>query len=168
MERKDFKWVLNNFECILGVACSITMVCLIFLQVVSRYIFQNSISWSEELAIIFFICSIYFGACGAILKNQHIRMEIVINLLGIKMKGVVKIVSNVFFAVFMAILAQAMGGIVLNMYKIGLKTAVTQIPRWIIYALILFSFLLILVRLVQDSVNTFREIRGNSTKEVKK
>ena len=54
----------------------VVMVVVIFLQVVMRYVFQNSLSWSEELARYLFLWQVWVGASYATKKSRHLRVEI--------------------------------------------------------------------------------------------
>ena len=56
------KKFLNEFEVYLGTVCSIAMVAILFANVVGRYVMHSSIKWAEEVCLMLFILSIYFGA----------------------------------------------------------------------------------------------------------
>jgi TRAP-type C4-dicarboxylate transport system permease small subunit len=51
-------------------------VALIFAQVVMRYVFSNSLSWSEELARYIFIWQTWLGASYATRMHRHLRIEV--------------------------------------------------------------------------------------------
>ena len=55
-------------------------VALIFVQVVMRYVFSNSIFWSEELARYLFIWQAWIAASFATKHSKHINLDVVINL----------------------------------------------------------------------------------------
>jgi len=50
------------------------MTLLIFLQVIFRYIFKESLSWSEELSTYFFIWLTFIGASIATREKTHINV----------------------------------------------------------------------------------------------
>ena len=52
-----------------------TIAVVIFIQVIMRYVFHNSLSWSEELARYCFIWLIYLGAGYGARYIQHIKIE---------------------------------------------------------------------------------------------
>lgn len=56
-------------------------VILIFIQVVMRYVFQSSLSWSEELARYIFVWQTWIGASFAVKHCKHIRVEFAKNFL---------------------------------------------------------------------------------------
>ena len=51
-------------------------------QVIWRYVFNNSLSWSEELSRYLFAWLIFVGAAIAVKENTHIRVDIIFNHLG--------------------------------------------------------------------------------------
>ena len=156
MKVKDF---LNQIELYLGAVVSGAMFFVLFLQVVSRYVFNAAFSWSEELALILFVWSIYLGACAAIRKHQHLRLEIVIDKLKPKARLVIDLIGNVVFASFNVIIMFGVIPIVMRMFNAGTSTAVLAIPKWINYAMLPTMFTLTIFRLIQDSIIRVGEYR---------
>ncbi|BBD09163.1 TRAP transporter small permease [Desulfovibrio ferrophilus] len=58
------------------------MTLLIFAQVVCRYVFQDPLSWSEELARYIFIWLTFCGASVAFYENTHIKVSYFIERIG--------------------------------------------------------------------------------------
>lgn len=71
------KWLDENFEEKILVTLLSGSVLLIFFQVVMRYIFKNSLAWSEELARYLFLYMIWIGASYAVKRESHLRIEII-------------------------------------------------------------------------------------------
>jgi C4-dicarboxylate transporter DctQ subunit len=143
---------LGQFEVYVGAVLSGLMFVVLFMQVVSRYVFNSSFSWSEEFALILFIWSIYFGATAAIRRRQHLRLEILLDRLKPKGKLIIHITSNVFFAVFNCIILFGIIPIVLRLMRSGTATAVLSIPKWINYGVLPLLFVLMIFRLIQESI----------------
>lgn len=59
--KKILKWLDDNAELYLCVFLMSFMTLVTFIQVVMRKVFNNSLSWSEELARYVFIWLIYIG-----------------------------------------------------------------------------------------------------------
>lgn len=156
MKVKDF---LNQIELYLGAVVSGAMFFVLFLQVISRYVFNAAFSWSEELALILFVWSIYLGACAAIRKHQHLRLEIVIDKLKPKARLVIDLIGNFVFASFNVIIMFGVIPIVMRMFNAGTSTAVLAIPKWINYAMLPTMFTLMIFRLMQDSIIRVGEYR---------
>lgn len=161
MKLKSF---LNQFELYLGAVISGAMFFVLFLQVVSRYVFNAAFSWSEELALILFVWSIYLGAAAAIRRHQHLRLEIVLDKLNPRMRMVFDLIANLAFALFCGIIMFGVMPIVFRLFNAGTSTAVLSIPKWINYSMLPAMFVLMIFRLAQDSVitvNKYRERKQN-------
>jgi TRAP-type C4-dicarboxylate transport system permease small subunit len=74
------KKFINNFEEYFVVWSLAFMVLLVFLQVVMRYVFSNSLSWSEELARYVVLWLSWIGASYAVKERAHFRVEMLANL----------------------------------------------------------------------------------------
>lgn len=109
-------------------------VIVIFLQVVMRYIFNNSLSWSEEIARYLYIWQGWLGISLVERKRSHIAIDIIKE----KLPYIPKIVLNVivriiciFTAVFMANIGFKM---VLFSAASGASSTALRIPLALIYA----------------------------------
>lgn len=149
----------NNVERYLAIFFTSMMVLLLFMQVVSRYIFRYSFTWTEELVIICFILSVYTSASLAVIRRQHLRIMLLHNLVKPKSVKVLDFISNVVFAIVMLVLAKGMFVIVANLYKYGAVYIASGIPKYIVYGTIWLSFYFMVIRLIQDSVKLIREYR---------
>lgn len=162
----DMKKFLKNIELYLGAICSSAMVIILFLQVVSRYVFNSAFSWSEEVAIILFILSTYFGATAAIRTKQHLRLEFLTDKFSDKGKLIIEIVNNVFFALFNLVILTGIVPIVFRLKDNGTAYAVTQVPKWTMYAVLPILFVLMIFRLFQVSMDNIKKIRTMSANSI--
>jgi TRAP-type C4-dicarboxylate transport system permease small subunit len=150
---------LNEFEIYLGAVASGTMFIVLFAQVISRYVFNKAFSWSEELALILFVWSIYLGACAAIRRHQHLRLEILLDKVSPKNRLILDLIGNFFFALFSFIVMFGIMPIVTRLIRSGTSTAVMGIPKWINYSIIPAMFGLMLFRLIQDSIMKIKDFK---------
>lgn len=65
---------VDNMESYLCRALLATFVCLLFLQVVVRTLFNFSFSWLEELTVYMFVWFVFFGASYAAKMAAHNRV----------------------------------------------------------------------------------------------
>lgn len=73
--------VLNRFEDILLVAMFVSMVAIIFVQVIMRYAFNNSLSWSEELGKFLFVWLSWIGISIGARRREHIKITMLVDKL---------------------------------------------------------------------------------------
>ena len=74
------KYINSTVKYIL-VILMITMTILTFYQVVTRYVFNNPPSWSEELVRFLFVWASFIGAGIGIKEHVHIGIDVFVNLL---------------------------------------------------------------------------------------
>jgi len=72
---------LNDVEEWFLVVTIAANVLLVFYQVIMRYVFQNSLSWSEELARYLFLWYSWVGTSYAVRFRGHLRVEMFANML---------------------------------------------------------------------------------------
>lgn len=95
---------LETLEKVLLAASSAAMVVIIVYQVILRYCFNASNSWSEELARYLFIYDVMFAASIAIRKNSHLQVDFLINLLKPRQKAAFTSAATVLGIVFLGFL----------------------------------------------------------------
>ncbi|MFD2741450.1 TRAP transporter small permease [Sulfitobacter aestuarii] len=71
---KTFWTLLNNFESYFCRILLAVFVSLLFVQIVSRELFDYSFSWIEELSVYMFVWFVFFGASYAAKKSAHNRV----------------------------------------------------------------------------------------------
>lgn len=144
--------VLNRTEEIVLVTLLATTVILIFTQVIMRYVFNSSLSWTEELARYMFIWESWLGISLGARMGKHIRIEILIN----KLKGnafiVVMTIADILTLVILGFLIYY--GVELTDKVFGLmnKSSALRIPMGFVYLALPVSCTLMVVRTVTDLI----------------
>lgn len=96
---------LNRLCCGLLVCVSAAMIVVVVLQVVCRYLFNNSLFWSEELARMLLVQITFLGAAVAFRNRAHIAVDILAARLGFRSRRLLYGVSlSVCAALFAAML----------------------------------------------------------------
>jgi TRAP-type C4-dicarboxylate transport system permease small subunit len=84
-------------------SCSV-MCIILLLQVLFRYVFQISAVWTEEIALITFLYTIFLGASLVVVQSKHIGFDALVALFPKKFNSVVWIISNIAVMVFLAVM----------------------------------------------------------------
>ncbi|WP_439839408.1 TRAP transporter small permease [Aeromonas caviae] len=84
----------NNLEIYLMNLLLGNIVCLVFIQVIMRYILQHSLSWSEDLVRWSFIWFLWVGVSYGFKTRKHISVTVALNLLPNKVKNWVSLIVN--------------------------------------------------------------------------
>ncbi|MGY0398971.1 MAG: TRAP transporter small permease [Ostreibacterium sp.] len=141
--------LLNNFEEYICAILFISLIILCFLQVLFRFVFNFSLSWTEELSRYVFIALVYFSASLATIRGVHIRVEIIDIFVKGKTKKILDSVIDLSFAVFMLLIGYF--GLKISVDALAIKQT-TPALEWLsgwVYAIIPFTFYLIALRLLQ-------------------
>ncbi len=91
---KKFVAILNRIEDIALIAMFVAMVMVIFVQVIMRYVFNNSLSWSEEFGKFMFVWLSWFGISIGARRNEHIRITMLLDRLPFKASKALLIVAE--------------------------------------------------------------------------
>jgi len=163
--KKVIQFLNENAEKIICVICLSTMSVLIVVQVFFRYVLQNSISWSEEIARYLFIWLIYIGISYGVKEDKHIAVEAIANMLPEKGQKVFAIISDILF-LFFAVLVLFYGTQVVGMIaKSGQLSPASHIPMQLIYAAPVIGFALVVIRLIQNIGKAVRSLREPARNE---
>ena len=134
---------------------------LIFFQVVMRYVFHNSLSWSEELARYVFLWQTWVGASFAVRLRRHLRVEMLADLL----KGRARQWYELFiflvwfaFSVFIAWQGSVMTAFLIKRWQVS---AAMQIPIAWAYASVPAGCAMMAIRLFWE----MKEMLANMRKE---
>lgn len=123
----------------------IIMSALIFLQVIMRYVFNNSLSWSEELTVFISTYMIWIAGSFAIKKDAHLRITLFIDMLGKRARTLAYMMIDIIWLLFSVIMIYFGEKMVRMSFVNNRVSPALQIPMWIIYAALLFgSFLMCL------------------------
>lgn len=68
-------WVLDHIEEIVGGTFFVIIVITVFLGVLFRYLLNNPIPWTIELATIAFVWVVFLGASSAMKHQMHIGID---------------------------------------------------------------------------------------------
>ncbi|HLQ70165.1 MAG TPA: TRAP transporter small permease [Bacillota bacterium] len=95
-------------EVIMTVCLSLTVV-ITFVQVVFRYVLKISLPWSQELLMVFFVYSIFFGAAVLVHKKDHLVVDLFDNLPDIINKLLMTLESFIAIVVLLVFIYYGMG-----------------------------------------------------------
>lgn len=125
-------------------------VILIFAQVVMRYVFSASLSWSEELARYLFLWQIWIGASFAAKKEKHLRTDILKTAVSKKYKNYVELIAIVIWLVFSIFLTYKSSLLVISIGKTHQLSPAMRMPMSYAYASVPFGCALMSIRLIQN------------------
>lgn len=109
------------------------MTILVFTAIVLRYVFSIGIRWTDELTNFLFIYIVFLGIAIAYRNDDHIIIQILLNVFPPRFRRVLTIVTHFANGLIMIVIAAC--GIPIIFGKIGQTlTPGLRIPRAYIYA----------------------------------
>lgn len=152
----------NQLEAHLLVCSLIFTVILVFFQVILRYVFGSSLSWSEELARYIFIWQIWLGTSVAQRDNSHVRIEVLGGAEEGRRKDMIRIISDVIWLVFCLLLVKYGFELVASIQRRGLISAAMRMPMYLVYLSLPVSQLAVSIRIIGE---LWQKIRGLKNSE---
>ena len=154
---KKFLQKYDKFEEYLLIGSLVFNVLLIFSQILMRTIFNYSLSWTEELSRYIFIWQTWLGTSIALKYKQHIRVEILINIFKkAKNKKILEISVNLIWIAFSIFLLYAGTLLCKSMIARNVLSSGMRIPLVFVYSCLPISSLIVLIRLINDSINLIK------------
>ena len=152
---KGWKYWLNEWESYLSTAFFIINTVLLIVQVISRYCFNHSITWMEELATFFYLIMVYSAIASAVTHRKQICIDALTDVLPFRAKKVMLILSDVIFIIFCIWIQKGLFDIV-DLVGSG-STALLHIPYALCYGSVALFLLLTAVRCVQNILRLWKE-----------
>lgn len=118
----------DRTEDIVLVAMFATMVAVIFYQVIMRYIFNNSSSWSEEFGKFLFVWLSWLGISIGARRGEHIKITMLTDKLPFKAAQWVNILSEIILIAICGVTARYSVMLVITQYNVhyaGIKISMS-------------------------------------------
>lgn len=150
MEKNTRDWKENfvNIDQYVSAVIFIVIMFLLFLQVVSRYVFHHSFTWTEELSVLLFVWMTYLGVSSAVTYRKNLRIDALLNVVPFKVKKAMFIASDMIFIIFNFYLIIPFLELI---QSIGTsKTPILGIPKAITYWLIPVILVISSIKLLVD------------------
>ena len=137
------------------------MVACVFLQFFTRYALNNSLAWTEEIAINALVVVVFMGAAMCVRLSRHIHVDVVYHYLPQRIGRMLAISVDVIRVAFFTYAAWLMWRYVAIVARERMVTV--DLPRRWFFYLVLAGFVLMLLRSIQVLIGNYR--RGYSVLE---
>ena len=134
----------------------VLMTCIMGIQIVSRYIFQNSLTWSEELVRYMFVWSAFLGVPFCIKHGLSIKVDQFRNLFPIPLQKVLMYIDKIIIFLLFLVLFIYSFSVVKASYLSGQTSPAMQLPIWMVQISVTVSSLLSMIRSIQNFLNLVR------------
>lgn len=146
---KIVKWLNKNFEESILIVLLMVMTVIMGSQVVARYIFNYSISWSEELTRYLFVWSGFLSISFAVEKALAIRIDMLVNILNMKTRKIFFILDYIIELVLFTYLVPTACSAMVKVFVNGRTSTAMGMPMWILQTAPAVGFILADLRVIQ-------------------
>ena len=155
-----FKFLDNHLEEVLMVFLLSLMSVLIGTQVFMRYVMNDSLTWSEELARYAFIWATYIGVACGVKRNAHVCVEAIVTKLPVLYQRYAAILAHLLFIVFALMVVKEGYALTLRILSFGQTSSAMGIPMGWVYLAPTVGFGLVVLRLLQRIIIEIKTIRS--------
>lgn len=139
---KVIDWVEGVSMTVLMLVATVVAI----IQVIARYVFNNSLYWSEETILYALITMSFLAGSMGVRYSAHICVEVLHAFAGPRMAKVLKVIATVLGIIFAFSLLYYGGRLFLNTLSMGQLSPAMRIPVAYIYLSIPVSAFFMLMR----------------------
>lgn len=118
-------------EKIVSCVCVIVMSVLVFINVIARFVFNNSLAFSDEISTYLFVLMSFMGTAIAARRGAHLGLSIVTDRVSPKTRTIIGMLMYAVSALFCLLIVIFGVQMVVSQYQLGQESAAMQWPEWI-------------------------------------
>jgi C4-dicarboxylate transporter DctQ subunit len=122
---------IANICVALAALALIAIVAINGVNVVARYFFGSPFSWAEELMLFLMIFGVFAGGIAVTWRNQHIRIETIIERAPATVQRTAKLLAPIVSVVVLATVTVASFRLVSLLASFDQRSDALQAPMWI-------------------------------------
>lgn len=123
--------MLSKIEKLVACVCVSIMAVLVFINVIARYGFGNSLAVSDEMSTYLFVLMSFMGTAVAARRKAHLGLSIVTDHVSPRARMIISMVMYAISALFCLLIVIFGIQMVISQYQMGQETATMQWPEWI-------------------------------------
>ena len=141
---------------------------ILFIQVIARYVFNNSLSWSEESARYLFIWLVFIGISYGSKQMKHLRIDVFLNIFPKKIRPYILVLSDIIVMLFAAVVFYSAVTTVTKYMKTHMASPAIGVPLWVVHSAAIVGYGLTFIRQIQAIYTRLHEIHHPGTTELSK
>ena len=153
------KKVFGHFEEGICAFLIFVMLLITFINVISRYVFHASLSYTDEVTTGLFVYLTTFGTAIAAKRKAHLGLSLITDRIKGKAKAIVISFTFVLCAVFSCVLVYTGWQMMMNQVNKGQISAALEIPEWLYGAAIPVGGVFMIIRFAQAAWLEIRSIK---------
>lgn len=153
---KVIKWLDNYLEEFLLVLLLIGISAVMVIQVICRYVFNYSLSWSDELTRYFLVWSCFLSVSYCVKRRISIKIKQLQEAFPERIQAWIRIIRHTIVFIFCIIMIPYAFTYVEQAVSSGAKSSALMLPMYYIQSAPLICFLLLAVRVAQAWIREFK------------
>ena len=145
------------------VAVSI-MAVLVFVNVIARYVFGDSLAVSDELSTYLFVLMSFMGTAIAARRKAHLGLSIVTDRVSPRARMIINEVMYAISALFCLLIVIFGIQMVISQYQMGQETATMQWPEWIYGSFVPIGAAFAMLAFLQTMVQMYKDYQAEEGK----
>ena len=151
------KRILQNFDAFVSAILLVIMTSIAFVNVISRYIFHESLSFTDEITTSLFVFLSLFGASIAVKRGSHLGLNVLTDMLPVKVRKYVSFAGYILGAGFCGIVAYYSFFMVSHEYSMGQTSPAMRVPEWIYGSSVPIGLAAICYRFIERAIKTITQ-----------
>ena len=154
---KIIKWLDEYIEEFFLVIFLVLISVVMFVQVLARYVLNDSLSWAEEFCRYCYIWSVFLSISFTLKRGNMLRVGVLMDLFPTVIQNIVKITCNlVMLGLFLWFFRNSLT-VVNNIKNVTREiSSAMQLPMWIMYMSTVIGFGLSSIRALQAIIHDCR------------
>ncbi len=128
----------------------VVLAAVVLLQFLSRYVLNDSVAWTEEIARYLLIGVAYAGSIGALRRGEHIFLEVIYRRVSLASVKPLAVLVDVVSVVFHAVLTLLAVGLT---FQADRRMISVDLPKALVYGFVAITLLAATVVAVGRLVN---------------
>jgi TRAP-type C4-dicarboxylate transport system permease small subunit len=148
--------IFSHLEEWLGAIVMTVMVTLAFINVVTRYVVDIPLAFTEEITVSMFVWVTLLGASIAFRQNAHLSVTFFYDLAPQHLRKFFLLFANTMSVVFFSLVFYLGSNQVLDEMELNVTSQALAIPVWLYTGAVPLFSLLIIVRIIQSTIDQLR------------
>lgn len=156
--------MLSKIEKLVACVCVSIMAVLVFVNVIARYVFGNSLAVSDEMYTYLFVLMSFMGTAVAARRKAHLGLSIVTDHVSPRARLIISMVMYAISALFCLLIVIFGIQMIISQYQMGQETATMQWPEWIYGSFVPVGAAFAMMAFLQTMVQMYKEFKAEEDK----
>lgn len=159
-------WQIKNIDFLISGLCLVGLVTLTILGVVMRYAVNSPLTWLEEVQMLLIIWLSFFGGSAAFRLQNHVAIEILVDLLPKKLQKVIEVFIVLIVSAVLLFLVIRGYDFVARLAGARRLSNVLRIPYALVYSAVPIGGALMLINFWVAEIKKFLGKTRDENKEI--